>query len=50
MKWNWGVLFKSWLFAFLKFLIGVVSTVIYLAVDVDLTCIILKPIIFQEVR
>ena len=37
MKWNWEVFLKSWLFAFLGFLIGVVSTVIYLAVDVDLS-------------
>lgn len=36
MKWNWEVFLKSWLFGFLGFLIGIVSTVIYLAVDVDL--------------
>jgi len=37
MSWNWGVFLKSILFAFLGFLIGIVSTVIYLAVDVDLS-------------
>ena len=37
MSWNWGVFLKSWLFGFLGFLIGIVSTVIYLAVDVDLS-------------
>ena len=37
MSWNWGVFLKSWLFGFLGFLIGVVSTVIYLALDVDLS-------------
>jgi Ca2+/Na+ antiporter len=36
MTWNWGVFLKSWMFGFLGFLIGVVSIVIYLAVDVDL--------------
>ena len=37
MSWDWGVFLKAWLFGFLGFLIGVVSTVIYLAVDVDLS-------------
>ena len=37
MSWNWGVFLKSWLFGFLGFLIGIVSTVIYLALDVDLS-------------
>ena len=37
MAWDWGVFLKSWLFGFLGFLIGVVSTVIYLALDVDLS-------------
>lgn len=37
MTWNWGVFLKSLLFGFLGFLIGVVSIVIYLAVDVDLS-------------
>jgi len=37
MAWNWEVFLKSWWFAFLGFLIGVVSIVIYLAVDVDLS-------------
>jgi Ca2+/Na+ antiporter len=37
MSWNWEVFLKSWLFGFLGFLLGVVSTVIYLALDVDLS-------------
>ena len=37
MKWNWEVFLKSWLFGFLGFLIGIVSTIIYLAIDVDLS-------------
>ena len=37
MAWNWEVFLKSWLLIFLGFLIGIVSTVIYLAVDVDLS-------------
>ena len=36
MSWNWGF-FKSLLFGFLGFLFGIVSTVIYLALDVDLS-------------
>ena len=36
MSWNWGV-FKSLLFGFSGFLLGIVSTVIYLAMDVDLS-------------
>ena len=36
MTWNWGVFLKSLLFGFLGFLIGIVSTVIYLALAVDL--------------
>ena len=37
MSWNWEVFLKSWLFGFLGFLIGIVCTVICLAVDVDLS-------------
>ena len=37
MSWNWNVFLKSILFAFLGFLIGIVSTIIYLVVDVDLS-------------
>lgn len=37
MAWDWEVFLKSWLFGFLGFFIGVVSTIIYLAVDVDLS-------------
>ena len=37
MKWNWEVFLKSWLFGFLGLLLGIVSTIIYLAIDVDLS-------------
>ena len=37
MSWNLNVFLKSLLFAFFGFLIGIVSTVIYLVVDVDLS-------------
>ena len=39
MKWDWEVFLKAWLFIFLGFLLGIVSTVIYLALaqDVDLS-------------
>ena len=37
MPWNLNILLKSLMFAFLGFLIGIVSTIIYLAVDVDLS-------------
>jgi len=39
MAWNWEVFLKSWLFIFLGFLLGIVSTAIYLALaqDVDLS-------------
>ena len=37
MSWNWNVFLKSILLAFLGFLIGILSTIIYLAVDVDLS-------------
>ena len=37
MSWNWNVFLKSLLFAFLGFLIGIVITIFYLAVDVDLS-------------
>jgi len=35
MSLNWNVFLKSILLAFLGFLIGIVSTIIYLVVDVD---------------
>jgi len=37
MKWNWEIFLKAWLFIFLGFLLGIVSTVIYLALNVDLS-------------